>query len=112
MAVNDSLTPFDTRETLANKGDSPGLVFATRRCVVVETGEVVDYAGWWEDKTMDKTSNDDVAREQPPRSGLAAALRRCQDTPGDVRPEPGARYRSPWSRELMARNAKRAREGR
>lgn len=39
------------------------------------------------------------------------AILRCRETPGDVMPEPGARYRSPWSRELMERNAKRAREG-
>jgi len=41
----------------------------------------------------------------------ACALLRCRETPGDVMPEPGTRYRSPWSRELMERNAKRAREG-
>jgi hypothetical protein len=43
---------------------------------------------------------------------LHDAAKRCRETPGDVMPEPGARYRSPWSRELMDRNAERARDGR
>lgn len=84
------------RQVVARDGcEFPGYRVIGEKCTKCGMQRIPDTSHRAQDRAVESVAE-----------GMSHALRRCRETPGDVLPEPGLRYRA---RPLMERNAKRLR---